>query len=376
MSHDDDWFRAKRNIQVKKHIRLNMIVKNEAHVILRCLASVKSWIDSWCIVDTGSTDGTQEIIQNYLKDIPGCLYERPWKNFGFNRTEALQLAVSKDLPTADYLLFIDADEQLKPEPNFAWSNLTENAYYFPVIYGSLRYRRNAMISTQLPWEWKGVLHEYLHSTEPHRWATLTGLNIFVQHDGARAQNKETYLKDIAVLEQGLKDEPDNLRYVFYLAQSYRDAGILDKSREVYLKRAAGRGWDEERWVAQFRAAQMADRLQMDERIVYREYLQSWIVKQHRAEPLYELARYYRAKKDFDLACYFAKQAVDIPLPANGLFINASVYEWRALDELAVSATYCKAYKEHGKAALKKLLQEQKYPKAQHKRMLDNEKFYQ
>ncbi|MDO8336144.1 MAG: glycosyltransferase, partial [Candidatus Saccharibacteria bacterium] len=55
---------------MKKHIRLNMIVKNEAHVILRCLASVKPWIDSWCIVDTGSSDGTQDIIQDYLKDIP------------------------------------------------------------------------------------------------------------------------------------------------------------------------------------------------------------------------------------------------------------------------------------------------------------------
>ena len=51
---------------MEAHIRLNMIVKNEAHVILRCLASVKPWIDSWCIVDTGSSDGTQEIIQNYL----------------------------------------------------------------------------------------------------------------------------------------------------------------------------------------------------------------------------------------------------------------------------------------------------------------------
>ena len=40
---------------MEAHIRLNMIVKNEAHVILRCLASVKPWIDSWCIVDTSSS---------------------------------------------------------------------------------------------------------------------------------------------------------------------------------------------------------------------------------------------------------------------------------------------------------------------------------
>ena len=38
-----------------KTINLCMIVKNEAHVIERCLASVLPLIDKWSIVDTGST---------------------------------------------------------------------------------------------------------------------------------------------------------------------------------------------------------------------------------------------------------------------------------------------------------------------------------
>jgi len=232
-----------------------------------------------------------------------------------------------------------------------------------------------MISTTVEWSWKGVIHEYLHSQQLHRWQTLEGLNIFVQHDGARAKNKNTYLNDIALLEQGLIDEPDNLRYVFYLAQSYRDAGMFEKAREYFLKRAVAVGWEEERWMAQFRAAQMAERLGLDEVIIHREYLKSWISNQSRAEPLYALARYYRLKKDFDLACYFAMQAIDIPSPKDGLFVDASIYEWRALDELAVSATYCKIYKKQGQEAMQKLLTEKKYPKTQQVRMLANEKFY-
>ena len=76
-------------------ICLNMIVKDEKDVICRCLASVKPVIDYWVIVDTGSSDGTQEIIRAFMKEIPGELHERPWINFGHNRNEALELAKGK-----------------------------------------------------------------------------------------------------------------------------------------------------------------------------------------------------------------------------------------------------------------------------------------
>ena len=82
-------------------ICLNMIVKNEAHVIRRCLDSVRPFIDCWVIVDTGSTDGTQELIREVMRDIPGELRERPWKNFAHNRNEALSLtSCERGLKTA------------------------------------------------------------------------------------------------------------------------------------------------------------------------------------------------------------------------------------------------------------------------------------
>ena len=101
-----------------------MIVKNESKIIKRCLDSVKPIIDYWVIVDTGSVDGTQEIIKKHLKDIPGELHERPWKNFGENRTEAFQLAKGK----GDYLLFMDADDVLVIEEEFHKQALTKDLY--------------------------------------------------------------------------------------------------------------------------------------------------------------------------------------------------------------------------------------------------------
>ena len=95
-------------------ICLNMIVKNESPVIERCLASVKPWIGHWVIVDTGSTDGTQELVRKAMAGVPGELHERPWRNVGHNRNEALDLARAH----GDYVLFIDADEQLQVPPDF------------------------------------------------------------------------------------------------------------------------------------------------------------------------------------------------------------------------------------------------------------------
>ena len=78
-------------------ICLTMIVKNESKVIRKCIDSVRDYISYWVIVDTGSTDGTQDLIKEIMNEygIPGELHERPWVDFGHNRTENLKLAKDK-----------------------------------------------------------------------------------------------------------------------------------------------------------------------------------------------------------------------------------------------------------------------------------------
>lgn len=360
---------------MQPHIRLNMIVKNETAVILRCLKSVKPWIHSWAIVDTGSTDGTQQLIQDFMQDLPGKLFERPWQNFGFNRTEALQLAQDPSLPHADYLMFIDADQTLMVDPDFEWGTLTGLAYYFEYIYSNIRYQLNSLVSTQIPWKWEGVLHEYLNSPEPHQWQLLKGPHVFVQHDGARGRDPTTYLKDIEILKQAIIDEPDNLRYKFYLAQSYQDANLPEPALEAYQVRANAGGWEEERWTAQFRAAKFTEKLKQPAAEIRTAYLQTWVSRPQRAEPLYELARFYRENHLFESACQFALQACQIKRPSDTLFVDESVYSWRALDEFSVAASYCPSYKEQGKQAILKLLMEQKYPASEETRLIANLRFY-
>lgn len=351
-------------------ICLNMIIKNEAPVIERCLASVKPWIDRWVIVDTGSTDGTQERVRSLMADVPGELHERPWRDFAHNRNEALQLARQQ----ADYLLFIDADETLAVPHGFCWPDLTGDGYRFNCEYADLLYQRNALIATRLPWRWCGVLHEYLDADVPHSWQALAGPRILVNHDGARARDPKTYLRDIEVLERALALEPGNARYVFYLAQSLRDAGQLDPSRTRYLQRAGMGGWEEERWCAQFRAAQLHELLAASPEQVREGYLAAYQARPSRAEPLYELARYHRERREFALAHLFAQQAAALQDPVDTLFIDASVYAWRAMDELVVAASYV-GFQAQGRVALQKLLVENRFPPEHRDRIVGNKVFF-
>ena len=351
-------------------ICLNMIVKDEAHVIERCLASVKPWIDRWVIVDTGSSDGTQQVIRECMRDIPGELHERPWKNFAHNRNEALQLARAQ----ADYLLFIDADEQLLMPQGFAWPPLEADGCFLTCRMAGVEYQRNALVATRCDWRWVGVLHEYLSAPDARPWRQLPGPVIFVSHDGARAKDPTTYLKDIALLQEALKEEPQNTRYAFYLAQSFRDANHPEQSLEWYRRRAQMGGFEEERWFSLFQVARLLERTQADPGAVRDAYLSAYAARPQRAEPLCELARYCRVRGEYALGALYALQASQIAPPQDILFVDAAVYQWRALDELAVSAFYT-PHRDAGLAALRRLLEQQLFPESERSRIEANRKFY-
>lgn len=353
-----------------KKICLSMIVKNEAPVIERCLTSVKPWIDHWVIIDTGSSDGTQDIIRHCMAGISGTLHERVWRDFAHNRNEALTLA----RPHGDYLFFIDADETLQMEAGFAWQQLEADGYQFRCQLDEWQYLRNALVAAHQPWRWEGVLHEYLTQESPHSWQILPGATIVVSRDGARARDTNTYLRDIEVLEKAARNEPDNPRYRFYLAQSYRDAGRLEDSIRVYRERCGMEGWDEERWFALFQIASLTELSGANSNEVREAYLAAYQARPHRAEPLSRLAAYHRLRGEFALAHLFARQAAAIARPTDTLFVDESVYAWRALDELVVSAYYVGAI-EQGRIALQQLLREQKFPQEHRQRIEGNRQYF-
>lgn len=342
-------------------ICLNMIVKNESRTIERCLTSVKSLIDYWVIVDTGSTDGTQKIVRDFLQDIPGELHERPWVDFSHNRNEALALARRK----GDYLLFLDADDELRFEEGFSMPPLDKD-YYLIVqekeTLLSMTSQILALVDNRLDWRWEGVLHEVIAPREGRSSKILSGVKSIYRQDGSRSSDPEKFHKDILILERALQKEPLNSRYVLYLALSCEVAGLYEKALENYLKRSLMGGWEEEVFYSLFRIAHLQRRLGLKADLFTSSYWNAYLRRPSRAEPLYWLADYYISTQSYLLGYVVCKLGLTISMPESELFyLERFVYEYGFLNLFATCAYYLGRHEE-ARAAYLKILSLPNVPK--------------
>lgn len=325
-------------------ICLSMIVKNEAAVIERCLTAILPYLDAWVVVDTGSTDGTQAMVRRLLASLPGELIERPWIDFSTNRNQALDASRMR----ADYSFSIDADEELIPARGFVMPALTAAGYR--VVHRSkgsdVAYELPKIVRSDLPWRYQGVVHEGLVCPLPHAVETIEGLAIVSHFDSARNQASAAvkYGRDAELLERALRDDPENARYRFYLAQSYKDAGALAKATEAYLARAEMGGWDEEVFCSRFQAGAL---LLLQGQIAEGTHLllRAFELRPTRAESLHALASHHRRRGEWNLAYVFAARASDIPRPPDILFVDEAVYRWRCWDERSIAAYYVGRFQE-------------------------------
>lgn len=361
-------------------IGLTMIVKNEAGVIRRCLDSLRPLLDYVLIYDTGSSDGTEDVIRGWLRDagVPGDVRSAPWKNFAFNRTQALEGL--RGVEGIDYAITIDADEFMVLEEGFDAeqfkAGLSADLYDIAVHSGSTRFTRAQLFSNRLPFCYKAILHEYLEVPPGASRQSATGLHTHVTHDGARSKNPRKFLDDADVLVAALQTETDPFlrsRYTFYAAQSYRDAGELQKSYDLYLQRAEMGFWIEEVYVSLLRCASILGLLERSPEEQLVAYLKAYEKVPKRAEALHHAARICRLQGWYRHGYLLAAAGVELEMPTSGLFVESSVYDWQMLDEFQILAYYAGHYEQSLEAAMQ-ILNEMKYPPDQRERLLKNADF--
>ncbi len=342
-------------------IGLCMIVKNEAGIIEQCLEDARPVVDYVLIEDTGSTDGTQDVVRRYLErnELHGEVFDAPWQDFGHNRT--LALARMRARTDIDYALILDADDRIVPEDGFDpiafRSSLNADLYQVWIVDHPLRYLRPQICNNRREFHYRGVLHEFI-TGPPEGFSTRRAEGLHIVRNarkGARARDPETSHADATLLEQALASETDpgmRARYLFHLGHAWRACGRLREAADAYAQRAELGGWDEEVWYA--RLVEARCRLSLGDEDAFRRIaLLAYNLRPHRAEPLYDLAKFHRERGQFETSALFCEAGLALPMPDKDiLFIDDFIYQVGLPGEYAVAAHHSRdrARRERGAAA--------------------------
>lgn len=322
---------------------LALIVKNEAHGLAKTLRSFKNVIDTWTVYDTGSTDGTQDLVRAELASVPGRLVEGPFGDFSTARNLCLDLHADGPHKTA-WTFMPDADDILVNGFDLrAWlTKLTVETTPVPeailvnLVRGNLDYYLPLLMRTSARKRYKGRVHEHLDYVATVRLPHVK-LTQEIQPQSAEA-TKRRWERDLHLLAADVAANPKDPRALFYLAQTHECLGNHITALEVYHRRVAAGGWRDETFEAKRRIAALEKKLRDDDLWII-SALDAYIIDPRRAETIYEIAEHYRMKDNHALAYLYGSRAACLPKPETTMFVDPDVYRYKAADVAAISGYY-------------------------------------
>ena len=304
-------------------ISLCMIVKNEEAVIGRCLASIKDLVDEINIVDTGSTDRTRQIVQQFsvrLFDFEWIHHFAAARNFSFQQA------------TKDYILWLDADDVLLPEDQKKLKAL--KASLQPDIDAvSMNYnlstdeegnvtsfiRRNRLVRREKQFQWIGAVHEYLAVSGKILESDIAISHRPLSHDVDRNLNIYTQL-----IESGETLSPRDL---YYYANELKDHSRYEEANVYYEQfLSCHLGWFEDCIQACFKMADCYDALQKNEQKM-NAILKSFYYDIPRPEACCRLGFHFMELQRNEEAIYWYEQALLVKEKPNAPFQNTIFNTW-------------------------------------------------
>lgn len=347
-------------------LALNFICKNESHVIERMLNSAKSITDLIVVNDTGSTDGTQDIIRKFGEEnnIPTYVFERPFDDFEKSRTWAmtkLSEVVAELKWDADKVhgYWFDCDEQLVIDPAFNKNQFTADLYMINTYIGQMKYTRNTFFKVSKPFRWYGPVHEFIVCDEQNITSGLaTGIHVNVSMDGASWQGKvsEKYLSHSHKLETYINENRQDPRWIFYTAQSYHDSASIPDNKEEneerlrrslrYYKERTERtdGYVEEIYYSHYRMGTIMRSLEHPWNLTMQQCLKAYAIDPLRGESIKTIVDYYLQMGEWHLAYLYTKFGYETfhgknPYPKKLLFVDESLYVWKFAEAHAAACFY-------------------------------------
>ena len=217
---------------------LNAMVGNEERVILRMLESTYKHIDYWVIQCNGS-DKTQSIIEEFYNDknIPGFTYNHEWDYPGINRDHTLQTALKSD-HGCDWILRMDADEQLEVDDDFDWTPLNDTSiqsFNMTAMGGGSLYFRTWLWNSKIAWKFEhNRRHECIYidgvGEDFQRYQLPKGFRHVITNDGETWDDLNKFLTDALELEKSLVPTRklfEDPYHFWYIGKSYYDSTLGD-----------------------------------------------------------------------------------------------------------------------------------------------------
>lgn len=351
------------------------IMKNEEHVILRALESIKTIVDGICMVDTGSTDKSIEVLRKWGEDnnIETHIFEREFDNFENSRNYSIEKAkevfLNRDKEQY-YGFWLDCDEQLKIDPTtFDKSKLDKDLYMFTTHIGMMKYTRNECYKLDGEFKFYGPVHEFIvpkDKSKQLKTGLMPGIDVIVKMDGGswKEETSDKYRKHATLLEDYIDNKDRDPRWIFYTAQSYHDSACIKNNmpeNHERLRRAAkyykeridmSGGYHEERFYAQYRIGTIYLRLNRPWTETLHQLLTAYNMDPMRGEPFKVIIEYYQQIGEWNMAYLYAKFAYTtyhgINLyPERVLFVDNTLYNWK-FAELYANACYYVGKKDEAK----------------------------
>lgn len=355
-----------------------LMVKNEqAAIEATLLPFAQAGIDSYLILDTGSTDNTIAVTQQFFATHGirhGYIEQQPFVNFATSRNYALECA-EKRFPHADFLLMIDAEwytQNVQELLQFCAANKHDNEKCYLmrlVMEEKLEFYTARLIRPGRGARFEGVVHEVINHIPRKRVPASACFNVHATVS-SRQKTEKRWLRDRDLLLQEYKKNPHDNRTVFYLAQTYECLEDWENACIYYTQRCAMQLGGEEDFMARYKLAQTYHARNMWPEALH-HYLQAYSVRPSRAESLIRIAQYYIAQEQYTLAFLFARTACEIPYPADDLlFVEKVHYDYLRYDLLGHCAWHVGEYAIGMSAVRKALLH---WPDAQH--LINNVRLY-
>lgn len=368
--------------------------KNEESVIRGTLDSLAPHIDYLVFVDTGSTDKTVEIVEQFMKDtgIPGEIHVDEWVEFDYNKTKMMEHAFGK----ADYIVHLDSHMHLQGDFEFTADMAGKDSYDIEQRRGSSTFASTILWKGDLRWRFVGVRHTIMKcDSRPNgNYSKGTIPNCWIQHGAGGMGSRTTtdpnkYGKDAKALEgqfwKVIADDPDGIAYrsIFYAAQSWFDQRDYQNSINWYtLYTKLKDTWFEEEFEANLKIAKC--RINLGQSISkIKPFIDRAIqIEPERAEPYALFARhvFYNAgeEKNVQLAYSYMKRAVECDLETAKskyiLFINDYSYGKYLYDDFSVIC-YHSGNLDEGMKYLQQIINDDDFS-LQKNRLQDNAKHFE